>query len=359
MKTKQPSKSIGILGGGKIGTTLAHMLRHDLITVRGIRQVVVGDIAHEVDVEIDATDPANLEDFVSKHDAIISALPFALNKSVAETCRAMEKSYFDFTEDTDTTRHIQELAKDSKATFMPQCGLAPGAINIVAASLIESFNGPVQNAELRVGALPLTTTNEMKYYLSWSTAGLVNEYIQPCDALHLGVPVKLLPLDGLETVILDGVEYEAFNTSGGVATMCETYAGKVKSLNYKTMRYPGHCEHMRFVIRDLNLQARPELLEQIMDHGVPLTESDVVIIYCNVIGEHDGRLVQRSFVHKVLPKTVVPHNYSAIQIATAGSMAGLIELWANGYIGPGFVRQESIKLEDFVATRWGRMVLGE
>jgi saccharopine dehydrogenase-like NADP-dependent oxidoreductase len=103
----------------------------------------------------------------------------------------------------------------------------------------------------------------MKYYLSWSSSGLVNEYIKPCDALFRGKPVKTLPLDGEENIVIDGVTYEAFNTSGGVATMCETYSNRIEELNYKTIRYPGHLDHMRVVINDLGLGDRPDLLAQL------------------------------------------------------------------------------------------------
>src|SRR5829696_5779281 len=157
--------------------------------------------------------------------------PFTLNRDVATICAEEGRSYFDFTEDTATTRHVQALATvTGKATFVPQCGLAPGAVNIIGASLVEQFD-EVKSLELRVGALPLSANNEMKYYLSWSSSGLVNEYIKPCDALYRGEPIKTLPLDRRENIVLDGVAYEAFNTSGGVATMCETYRGRIDELN--------------------------------------------------------------------------------------------------------------------------------
>ncbi len=137
--------------------------------------------------------------------------------------------------------------KTKGVTFMPQCGLAPGAINIVGGSLASSLD-TVRSVEMRVGALPQFASNQMKYYLSWSTAGLLNEYCQPGEALHDGRRITTLPLDGSERLTIDGVEYEAFNTSGGVATMCETFAGKVGELNYKTMRYPGHRDLMKFLL---------------------------------------------------------------------------------------------------------------
>jgi saccharopine dehydrogenase-like NADP-dependent oxidoreductase len=344
---------IGILGAGKIGRTLADMLR----TVPGISATTLTDTAAAPGVErLDAAREAELAPFVAGHDAIVSALPFHLNKSAAALCAAEGRSYFDFTEDTDTTAFIQSIARaDTGASFVPQCGLAPGAINIFGADLVERFD-TVRALEMRVGALPASTTNQMAYYLSWSSAGLINEYLQPCDALHRGQPIKTLPLDGVEQIVLDGVTYEAFNTSGGVATMCETYAGRIQDLTYKTMRYPGHRDHMRFVIEDLGLGERPALLTEIFDRAVPLTTQDVVLLYANATGAMEGKLHQRSVFKKVRGGDV--EGYTAIQATTAAGMAAVIELWAAGRLKRGFVRQEEIRLADFLSTRWGNSVYG-
>jgi len=285
----------------------------------------------------------------------VSALPFHLNKDVATICAGEGRSYFDFTEDTETTAFIRTLAAGARGgqVFAPQCGLAPGAINIIGAGLVANFDH-VRSLELRVGALPLSANNQMKYYLSWSSAGLINEYLQPCDALYRGRPIKTQPLDGLEEIVIDGVLYEAFNTSGGVATLTETLAHKVDNLDYKTIRYPGHRAHLQFVIKDLGLGQRPELLTQVFDQEVPLTSQDVVILYANAVGTRKGRLVQHSFIKKVEHG----RGFTAIQQTTAAGMAAVIELWAEGKLAAGFLHQSDIAWEAFLATRWGRTVYG-
>jgi saccharopine dehydrogenase-like NADP-dependent oxidoreductase len=266
-------------------------------------------------------------------------------------------SYFDLTEDVETTNFIRKLAKGAKATFMPQCGLAPGAINIVGGSLASSLDS-VRQCEMRVGALPLNASNQMKYYLSWSTAGLINEYCQVGEALHAGKRIATLPLDGVERITIDGVEYEAFNTSGGVATMCETFEGKVQELNYKTMRYPGHRDLMKFLLQDLNLAPRQDLVTQIFDQEVPLTESDVVVFYVSVVGSCDGGLKQRSFIKKMRGDTVEGRKLNAIQLTTAAGIVGVLELFAKGRLASGFYKQESVSLKDFLGTQWGGRVYG-
>lgn len=354
---------IGIVGAGKVGGTIATLLE----SCRFCRSVVLADVRTNVDLRglkkakflaVDVTKPAALTAFVRQVDAVVSAAPYFLNKAIASACAREAVSYFDLTEDVGTTAYIQRLAAKAKATFMPQCGLAPGAINIVGGSLASSLSY-VRNCEMRVGALPLNASNQMKYYLSWSTAGLINEYCQVGEALHGGRLVTTMPLDGVERITIDGTEYEAFNTSGGVATMCQTFAGKVGDLNYKTMRYPGHRDLMKFLLQDLNLAPRQELVTQIFDQEVPLTESDVVVFYVSVVGnEPGGGLKQRSFIKKMHGATVHGRKLNAIQLTTAAGVTGVLELYAKGKLGPGFVKQESVSLESFLATQWGGKIYG-
>ena len=299
---------IGILGAGKVGVAIAALLD----TTRFVDSVLLADV-HSVEsleglgksrfCKLDVLSEPDLANFVSECDAIVSAAPYYLNKRIAQACARFGKSYFDLTEDVDTANFIRDLAAESGSTFMPQCGLAPGAINIIASGLAGSFK-VLRSVEMRVGALPLSASNQMKYYLSWSTAGLINEYCHCGEALYQGRRLPTLPLDGVERLTLDGVEYEAFNTSGGVATMCETFAGRVSELNYKTLRYPGHRDLMKFLLYDLNLSQKQDLLTQIFDQEVPLSFSDVVIVYVNCVGNEEAGLLQRSFVKKIYAGTV-------------------------------------------------------
>ena len=251
--------NIGIIGAGKIGTTIATLLEScdfcDAVAAwrragrREARRARQG-----VGTRLDVQRRAALDAFVKRCDAIVErGAVLSQSRNRRGCARAPRVAYFDLTEDVATTKFVRKLARKTKGvTFMPQCGLAPGAINIVGGSLAASLD-TVRSVEMRVGALPQFASNQMKYYLSWSTAGLINEYCQLGEALHEGKRITTLPLDGVERLTIDGVEYEAFNTSGGVATMCETFAGKVGELNYKTMRYPGHRDLMKFLLQDLNL----------------------------------------------------------------------------------------------------------
>jgi saccharopine dehydrogenase-like NADP-dependent oxidoreductase len=352
-----------ILGAGKIGVSIAALLE----TAEFVEAVILGDtrIVENLNAlrktrfqQIDITSTEALESFIRSCDAVVSAAPFYLNKSISRVCAAAGCSYFDLTEDVETTRFVREFAAGKNLTFMPQCGLAPGAINIIGSGLAHSFK-TVRSLEMRVGALPLSAGNQMKYYLSWSTAGLINEYCQFGEALYQGQRIPTTPLDGVERLTIDGVEYEAFNTSGGVATMCETFQGRIGDLNYKTLRYPGHRDLMKFLLYDLNLNQKRDVLTQIFDQEVPLTFSDVVVIYANCVGNDEGGLVQRSFVKKIYAGAVFGRPLSAIQLSTAAGVAAVLELFARGELPVGFVKQEAISLEQFFSTQWGARVYRE
>jgi saccharopine dehydrogenase-like NADP-dependent oxidoreductase len=354
---------VGVVGAGKIGGSIATLLETcgfcDRVRLGDSRPLEgITDLKKAEFRQLDVARSAELESFVVDCDAVVSAAPYYLNRTIVEVCARHEISYFDLTEDVETTDYVRDLSKSSRATFMPQCGLAPGAINIIASGIANSFK-TIRSVEMRVGALPLSASNQMKYYLSWSTAGLINEYCHFGDALTQGRRILTTPLDGVERLTIDGVEYEAFNTSGGAATMCETFEGTVAELNYKTLRYPGHRDLMKFLLFDLNLSQKQEVLTQIFDQEVPLTFNDVVVVYVNSVGSDGGNLLQRSFVRKIYSSTIGRQPLSAIQLSTAAGLVGVLELFAKKQLPLGFVRQESISLTQFFETEWGGRVYGQ
>ena len=331
---------VAIIGKGNIGWAIKQMLKDDY-------EIKQGDITDG----LDASNINNVRDFLVDVDAVISAGPFAINQNIGKVAAEKEIGYFDLTEDVETTQFIKGLNPTS--IMMPQCGLAPGAINICAASMIEEFD-KVNEVMMRVGALPRFTNNEMSYYLSWSTNGLINEYCNEADAIYEGKPIKVMPLEGAEKLRVEGESYEAFNTSGGCATMCETYAGKVEHLTYKTIRYPGHLNHMKFLFNDLHLKKNKEILEKLFDKEVPRTTNDVIIFYVKVIGEKEGVLQEKTYLRKIYGD----QKFSAIQRTTAAGICSCLDMYFNGKINSsGFVKQETINWENFTANKYGEVYL--
>ena len=257
-----------LLGAGKIGRMIARFLVDSgdyAVTVGDADAAALQRIADRVKVtttQIDASNKKQLLSAMQDCDSVISALSFAFNPLVAQVALETGTSYFDLTEDVATTQAVRKIsAQASKGQiFMPQCGLAPGFISIVANHLTQSFD-QLDSVRMRVGALPQFPTGALKYNLTWSTDGLINEYCNPCEAIHENQRIDVLPLEGLEHFSLDGVRYEAFNTSGGLGTLCETLDGKVRQLNYKTIRYIGHQEHMLLLSQRIATQRTPRNTE--------------------------------------------------------------------------------------------------
>jgi saccharopine dehydrogenase-like NADP-dependent oxidoreductase len=307
-------------------------------------------------VRLDATAPAQLDRALQGCDSVISALSYHHNPGVAEAALRSGASYFDLTEDVETTRRIREIAKEAGPgqVFMPQCGLAPGFVSVAAHALSRGFD-KLEQVFMRVGALPQFPSNALKYNLTWSTDGLINEYCNPCEAIHRGKRIEVLPLEGLENFSIDGIRYEAFNTSGGLGTLCETLDGKVKELNYKTIRYSGHRDYAWFLVNELHLGDQRKLFKDLLEGAIPITFQDVVVIFCTVSGWRDGQLVQVTDARKIYNSNLLGEEWSAIQITTAAGVCTMLDLHYQGrLIDKGFACQEQVGLTEFLGNRFGR-----
>jgi len=351
---------IAVIGSGKIGSMIA-----DLLVRAGDYRVTVADRSAEslrqlravlpIETrELDVADPAALDRLLCGKFAVLSAAPYHLTVRIAEAAARAGAHYLDLTEDVASTRQVKALAEDARSAFIPQCGLAPGFITIVAADLCRRFD-VLHDVRMRVGALPKYPSNALNYNLTWSTDGLINEYCEPCEALVNGEPHETAPLEELEEFSLDGVTYEAFNTSGGLGTLCESLRGKARNLNYKTIRYPGHAHIMKALLNDLRLRDRREVLKDILENAVPATLQDVVIVFVTVSGVQGGRLVQETYANKIYGRPIGGIMRSAIQITTAVGICAALDLLASDALAArGFVRQEEIALDAFLANRFGR-----
>ena len=163
-------------------------------------------------------------------------------------------------------------------------------------------------------------------------------------------------LEEREEFSLDGVLYEAFNTSGGLGTLCETLAGKVRTLNYRTIRYPGHAAIMKALLHDLRLKDRRDVLKDILEQALPATMQDVVIVFVTACGLREGRLQQDTYARKIYSHVLAGRLCSAIQITTASSLCAMLDMLADGtLLQQGFVRQEEVALPAFLANRFGRV----
>lgn len=351
-------QNVLVLGLGKVGQLVATLVNNAGFTALGL------DVAKRTsrDFKSEVFDIANakkLEVKMKSFDAVISCLPFHLNKAVALAAFNAGIHYFDLTEDVGTTQYIMGLGKKSKKAMVPQCGLAPGFIGIIASSLAREFDGPLRVIEMRVGALPQHPIGDLGYSVNWSVEGVINEYIKDCEIVRNGEKRIAPPLEFLETLVIDGVQLEAFTTSGGLGTMCDTYAGKVKHLDYKSIRYPGHCNLMRFFLRELHMDERFEEACRIIEGAKPPTSDDVVYVSASVEGKYKGGMKRREFVRSYRPVEINGREWTAIAWTTAASAVAVIEMVRDGKLPTkGFVRQEDIPLDAFLKTHCGAYYAG-
>ena len=194
----------------------------------------------------------------------------------------------------------------------------------------------------------------MMYNLTWSTQGLINEYANPCEAIKNYKRTLIAPLEGHELFLVSGMKYEAFNTSGGLANLCHTLDGQLRELTYKTIRYPGHCQLMRFLFHDLRLGEEGKqrnMLMEILENAVATTMQDLVLVSVVATGYLGEKLQQRSRTFLLRHTS----SHSAIQIATASAAAATLDLILQDKKQRcGFVEQEALDAESFLSNEFAK-----
>lgn len=352
------STKIGVIGYGLIGKAICKLFHASFQGSHATRYQVVSYDSRDTTASHLINSYDDYEKAVNDNDIIICCTPYHINKVIAEICIKAGKPYFDLTEDNEKADWIRDFANQHNngiplnmtttkiAQVMPQCGLAPGAVSIIAANMTPLFDS-IDSIEIRVGALPLNTNNEMKYYLSWSPEGLINEYNHLCKAKKNGELVLLQPLEGYETIVIDGIEYEAFNTSGGLGTLANTL-DKARNINYKTIRYKGHRDKIKFLLNDLGFCKNTDVLASIFKQTVPYIDKDVVIIFIQITGEINGKQQVRQYVKKIYGD----NSASAIEKTTAAGVCTAVEWFIQNRPSAVDLRNEHILYADLQQNRY-------
>ncbi|MBF0210184.1 MAG: saccharopine dehydrogenase NADP-binding domain-containing protein [Desulfamplus sp.] len=351
-------KSILVLGLGKVGTLVGTLLNKTGFEVTGA-DLYPKDNLPFTSITSDMTNTEGLEEKLKDFDAVISCLPYNYNVDVATSAHKLGIHYFDLTEDVPTTKAIIKMSETANCVMAPQCGLAPGFIGIVGASLASNFT-KIRSIKLRVGALPQNPTGLLGYSFNWSPEGVVNEYLNDCEVIENGQQKLVSPMEWIEQLFIHGIQLEAFTTSGGLGTMCQTYLGKVDNLDYKSIRYPGHVKLMNFFFHELLMRENRKLAGEILTNAKPSVSDDVVYIHASAEGWKDGRLFRDEFVRSYYPVTIDGKEWRAISWTTAASACAVIEMVSSGSLpDKGFIKQENISLSDFLKTKNGRLYNGE
>jgi saccharopine dehydrogenase (NAD+, L-lysine-forming) len=350
-----PLHKIAVLGLGKVGTLAAKLLHRAGLEVIGLDNRTPHETLPFAVQTVDVASEDGLRIATQGFDAVLSCLPYRINERVAAAAHAQGMHYFDLTEDVLTTRAIREFSKTSRGLMAPQCGLAPGFVGIVGAAQVAAFD-ECRSLRLRVGALPQHPTGLMGYAFNWSPEGVVNEYLNDCEVIEDGVRKMVSSMEWHETLYVEGVMLEAFTTSGGLGTICETFHGKVANVDYKTMRYPGHMRLMNFFFHELLMRERRELAGEILTHAKPPVTNDIVYVHVSAEGLLDARLQRREFVRAYRPIELAGGMQTAIAWTTSASVVAVIELVRDGVLPQhGFLKQEEIPLSKFLATATGRL----
>jgi len=351
-------EKILVLGMGKVGSLVGVLLNKEFkVTALDKKKPHYDyDLPFKC-IEGSVTDLNYMRKMMKDFDAVVSCLPYFLNKDIALIAYKLDIHYFDLTEDVSTTKYIQSLSKNAKKVLAPQCGLAPGLIGIIGKNLTLSFD-KLRDIELRVGALPRYPNGQLAYSFTWSPHGVINEYINDAEAIHNGKKKMVPSLEGFEYINIEGQEFEAFTTSGGLGTLCDTFEGQVDTLNYKTIRYPGHGKLMRFLVYELILKEDKDQLEQILSNAKPPVEDDVVYVYAVVEGWKNGSLSRKEYYKAFHPIDIEGRKWRAISWTTAASLVSVIEMVSSGDLPQkGFLKQEEIPFEKFLQTPTGKLFL--
>ncbi len=298
-------------------------------------------------------------------DILLDCLPGSEAPKMASLAKQFKLHYVNLTEYVQETQEILQLAKDAETGFILQSGLAPGYVNVLANHLYKEFvsefgDQKVERISMKVGALTKMTRYPHFYGFTWSPIGVATEYVKDAIVIRDGQKMSIPSLSDTTTLIIDGIQYEDDYTSGGAADLPDYFSGRVRFLDYKTIRYPGHYHWVRSKLSDIQNNENKELvlLRKMMEE-IPLAEDDVIILYISVLGydkENVLRIKERSL--RIEPSYVGSHKLKAIQTATAAPMLEAARMLLTGkYKGP--MLQSQINTQEFLQGSFVQMVFNQ
>lgn len=303
----------------------------------------------------DLSDAGFVQAFFRQADIACGAASYKLNALLTEIAINNHTHFIDFGGNNITVERqfaMSEDAANAGVAIIPDCGLAPGMVSMLAADGIAKFD-KVNSVKIRVGGLPQDPQPPLDYAIFFSLEGLLNEYREPTMALREGKLTRLESLTEVETLSFppNFPALEAFHTSGGASTLPYTFQGKVRTLDYKTIRYPGHAEKIKFLF-DLGLgdetkyeidgiSLSPDrMLRDVLTRRLPHNVPDVILASVEVTGLSNGKRGAATYYIEDYFDSVTGH--SAMQRATAYSAGIVMQMIAKGSIAQrGTLRSES------------------
>ncbi|WP_372769565.1 saccharopine dehydrogenase family protein [Lutibacter sp.] len=296
---------------------------------------------------------------------ILDCLPGSQAPKMAQFAKDFRMHYANLTEYVEETNKIMALAKDAKTGFVLQTGLAPGYIDLLANKLFQQFCkefevDKVDKLEFKVGALTAHAVAPHYYGFTWSPVGVSTEYIKEAVVLRDFKKTNLPALSERATIIIGGIAYEDDLTSGGAADLPDALSGKVRSLDYKTLRHPGHYSWVdEQLARIKNKSNAIKNLQQKMEAVIPHIEDDQIILYASVEGKDaQGILQKREIAKRIRPQKVGKHQLRAIQTTTAAPLVQAAQLLLENSLS-GVILQSQITPLKFLNGNYIGKVYGK
>ena len=342
-----------VLGAGRMGHGAVFDLIHNSPDVERVTvadfdlkkaetvAAVVG--TSRVDVrQIDASSISDVTELMRGHDSVISCVNYwynvALSKSAIETgacfCDLGGNNYI-----VDEQLALDAEAKAAGVSIIPDCGLAPGMVSVLAMHGVAKFDH-VDEIHIRVGGLPQDPQPPLNYQLVFSVEGLINEYIETARVIRAGSLTTVDSMTELEELSFDGFPpLEAFQTSGGTSTLPDTFLGKIKELDYKTIRYAGHCDKFKTII-DLGLCSSDEMVVdfqkvtprrvfgELLQKHLPADGPDYVLVRLDFVGTKDG--TTKKLRYDIVDKLDQSTGLSAMMRTTAFPASIIAQMMARG-----------------------------
>ncbi len=299
-------------------------------------------------------------------DIILDCLPGSQAPRIAQFAKDYKLHYANLTEYVAETAEIIALAKDANTGFILQTGLAPGYIDLLANGLFQQFCtdfevDKVDKLEFKVGALTNHAVAPHFYGFTWSPVGVATEYMEDTIVLRNFIKTTLPSLSERKNIIIDGITYEEDLTSGGAADLPDALSGKVCSLDYKTLRHPGHYAWIQEQITNLgNTADAIKGLQEKMEAVIPHIEDDKIVLYAAVEGKDATGILRRREIAKcILPQKVGKHQLRAIQTTTAAPLAQaaqlLLETPHDGVILQSQIDSKSFLNGNYILNVYGKI----
>jgi len=344
---------------------------YDAARAEDVEKVGIFDIDEELAAEIgerygegkavsgrlDAGDEETAAEFLSGYDAAVSCVTYRFNSGLTRAAIRAGCHLVDLGGNNDVVKGQLDLdteAREAGVIVVPDCGLAPGMVSIMVADAVARMDS-VTSVKIRVGGLPQSPRRPLDYQIVFSSEGLINEYWEPCVILQDGRKKTVNPMTGLEQLEFDGIgELEAFYTSGGSSTLPDTFEGKIDFLDYKTIRYPGHCLRFKTML-ELGLASRKlievdgamveprAVFKAVLENALGFDDLDMILMRVAVEGQKDGAPSTRSY--EIVDRQDSRAGLTAMMRTTAFPATIIAWLAASGKITERGVKPQEIAVE--------------